>query len=71
MAGVLKGAFMSLGDLNAPFRTSWVSSTRLSGQRALPRNLVSISGYWRTGHNEDRWQATKREWNRKVEEEQD
>lgn len=40
-------------------------------ERALPRNLVSISGYWRTGHDEDRWQATKRDWNRKVEEEQD
>lgn len=40
-------------------------------ERALPRDLVSISGYWRTGHDEDRWQATKREWNRKVEEEQD
>jgi len=40
-------------------------------ERALPRNLVSISGYWRTGHDEDRWQATKRDWNRQVEEEQD
>jgi NADPH-dependent ferric siderophore reductase len=40
-------------------------------ERAIPRNLVSISGYWRTGHDEDRWQATKRDWNRQVEEEQD
>jgi NADPH-dependent ferric siderophore reductase len=40
-------------------------------ERAVPREQVSISGYWRLGHNEDRWQATKRDWNRQVEEEQD
>lgn len=40
-------------------------------ERALPRDRVSISGYWRLGHDEDRWQATKRDWNREVEEEQD
>jgi NADPH-dependent ferric siderophore reductase len=39
-------------------------------ERALPRENVSISGYWRLGHDEDRWQATKRDWNRQVEEEQ-
>ncbi|OLF16249.1 siderophore-interacting protein [Actinophytocola xanthii] len=39
-------------------------------ERALPRADVSISGYWRLGHDEDRWQATKRDWNRQVEEEQ-
>lgn len=39
--------------------------------RQVPRDQVSISGYWRLGHNEDRWQATKREWNSQVEAEQD
>lgn len=39
-------------------------------ERALPRDQVSISGYWRKGHDEDRWQATKKDWNRQVEEEQ-
>jgi len=38
--------------------------------RGVPRARVSISGYWRLGHDEDRWQATKREWNQQVEEEQ-
>jgi NADPH-dependent ferric siderophore reductase len=38
--------------------------------RAVPRDQVSISGYWRLGHDEDRWQATKRDWNRQVDEEQ-
>ncbi|WP_106397057.1 siderophore-interacting protein [Actinocorallia populi] len=39
-------------------------------ERGLPRDRVSISGYWRLGQNEDGWQAAKREWNRRVEEEQ-
>ncbi|MFW6640354.1 siderophore-interacting protein [Nocardiopsis algeriensis] len=40
-------------------------------ERGVPRERVSISGYWRLGMNEDGWQAGKREWNRQVEEEQD
>jgi NADPH-dependent ferric siderophore reductase len=40
-------------------------------ERGVPRNRLSISGYWRLGHDEDRWQETKRDWNRQVEAEQD
>ncbi|MET7681728.1 siderophore-interacting protein [Streptomyces sp. NPDC005423] len=40
-------------------------------ERAIPREDLSISGYWRLGHNEDGWQASKREWNAKVEAEQE
>jgi NADPH-dependent ferric siderophore reductase len=40
-------------------------------ERGIPRERVSISGYWRLGHDEDRWQATKGDWNRQVEAEQD
>jgi hypothetical protein len=40
-------------------------------ERQVPREDLSISGYWRLGHNEDNWQATKREWNARVEEEQE
>jgi NADPH-dependent ferric siderophore reductase len=40
-------------------------------ERGVPRDQVSISGYWRLGHDEDGWQSSKREWNRQVEEEQD
>lgn len=36
----------------------------------LPRSQVSISGYWRTGYDEDRWQSTKREFNAEVEAEE-
>ncbi|MEU0915231.1 siderophore-interacting protein [Streptomyces althioticus] len=39
--------------------------------RAIPREDLSISGYWRLGHNEDGWQASKREWNARIEAEQE
>jgi len=40
-------------------------------ERGIPRERLSISGYWRLGQDEDGWQATKRDWNRQVEEEQE
>lgn len=43
----------------------------LRNERGVPRDRLSISGYWRLGHDEDGWQATKRDWNRRVEAEQD
>jgi NADPH-dependent ferric siderophore reductase len=39
--------------------------------RAVPRDRLSISGYWRRGADEDGWQASKREWNQQVEQEQE
>ncbi|MFP3990191.1 siderophore-interacting protein [Streptomyces sp. E11-3] len=40
-------------------------------ERAIPRDRLSISGYWRLGHNEDGWQASKPDWNAQVEAEQE
>ena len=40
-------------------------------ERQIPREDLSISGYWRLGHDEDGWQASKREWNAEVEAEQE
>ncbi|WP_327701950.1 siderophore-interacting protein [Streptomyces decoyicus] len=40
-------------------------------ERDIPREALSISGYWRTGHDEDGWQAAKRDWNQQVEAEQE
>ncbi|MGW3728141.1 siderophore-interacting protein [Streptomyces sp. NPDC000851] len=37
----------------------------------IPREALSISGYWRLGHNEDGWQAAKRDWNARIEAEQE
>jgi NADPH-dependent ferric siderophore reductase len=39
-------------------------------ERGLPPQSLSISGYWRTGHDEDGWQSTKRDWNSQVEAEE-
>ncbi|MEU5426259.1 siderophore-interacting protein [Streptomyces olivoreticuli] len=40
-------------------------------EREVPRERLSISGYWRRGHDEDGWQASKQEWNQQVEREQE
>jgi NADPH-dependent ferric siderophore reductase len=39
----------------------------LRDQRGLAPELTSISGYWRRGDTEDRWQAGKRHWNAAIE----
>lgn len=39
-------------------------------ERGLPMAQLSISGYWRRGRDEDGWQSSKREWNRRVEQEE-
>jgi len=36
-------------------------------QAGLPRDQVSISGYWRTGMNEDGWQSSKADFNAAME----
>ncbi|AEW97552.1 MULTISPECIES: siderophore-interacting protein [Streptomycetaceae] len=40
-------------------------------ERGLDRDRLSISGYWRRGADEDGWQASKREWNARIEQEQE
>jgi NADPH-dependent ferric siderophore reductase len=42
----------------------------LYAERGIPRDLLSISGYWRAGDDEDAWQSAKGDWNRQVEAEQ-
>ncbi|MGW1490974.1 siderophore-interacting protein [Streptomyces sp. NPDC002402] len=39
--------------------------------RQIPREQLSISGYWRLGQSDEAWRAVKREWNEQVEREQD
>ena len=36
-------------------------------ERKLPRDRVSISGYWRAGATEEGWRAAKAEWNAAAE----
>ncbi|MGW7315897.1 siderophore-interacting protein [Streptomyces sp. NPDC054854] len=39
--------------------------------RGVPRERLSISGYWRQGETDEGWRAIKRDWNASVEAEQD
>lgn len=39
----------------------------LLADRGVPRDRLSISGYWRRTLDEDGWQSSKGEWNREVE----
>ncbi|MFI5620146.1 siderophore-interacting protein [Streptomyces sp. NPDC051567] len=40
-------------------------------ERGVPRERLSISGYWRQGETDEGWRAIKRDWNAAVEAEQD
>ena len=52
---------------------NWVKELRrhLRQERGIPRERLSISGYWRLGSDEDGWQASRSEWNAQVEAEQE
>lgn len=39
--------------------------------RGIPRERLSISGYWRLGQTDEGWRAIKRDWNAEVEAEQE
>ncbi|MFD9870100.1 siderophore-interacting protein [Streptomyces niveus] len=43
----------------------------LRHDRKIPRERLSISGYWRLGQTDEAWRAVKREWNEQVEREQE
>jgi NADPH-dependent ferric siderophore reductase len=40
-------------------------------ERQVPRENLSISGYWRLGQSDEAWRAAKRDWNEQVEREQE
>ncbi|MEU6313813.1 siderophore-interacting protein [Streptomyces sp. NPDC047014] len=40
-------------------------------ERGVPRERLSISGYWRQGETDEGWRAIKRDWNATVEAEQE
>ncbi|KWV30572.1 siderophore-interacting protein [Micromonospora rifamycinica] len=39
-------------------------------ERGVPREALSISGYWRQGMDDEGWRSTKPDWNRQVEAEE-
>ncbi len=44
---------------------------RLRLEHGVPRERLSLSGYWRFGQDDDAWRAVKREWNAQAEAEQE
>ncbi|WP_329023698.1 siderophore-interacting protein [Streptomyces sp. NBC_01423] len=40
-------------------------------ERGIPASQLSISGYWRLGHDDESWRSVKRQWNEQVEREQE
>ncbi|OKJ71661.1 siderophore-interacting protein [Streptomyces sp. CB02460] len=40
-------------------------------EREIPASQLSISGYWRLGHDDEAWRSVKRQWNEQVEREQE
>lgn len=50
----------------------WVRTlrTHLRFERGIPRERLSISGYWRRGANDEQWREGKRAWNESVEAEE-
>lgn len=42
----------------------------LRNDRNVPMSHLSISGYWRTGLNEDGWQSSKKAWNQAIADEE-
>ncbi|PVE04803.1 siderophore-interacting protein [Streptomyces scopuliridis] len=40
-------------------------------ERNVPRERLSVSGYWRLGQTDEAWRTVKREWNEQVEREQE
>lgn len=43
----------------------------LRHDRKVPAERLSISGYWRFGQTDEAWRAVKREWNERVQREQE
>ena len=71
---VVRGIELPLTDVQAFVHgeAGWVAQLRrlLRVDRQLPARRLSISGYWRTGFNEDGWQSSKREFNERMETEE-
>ncbi|MER5338236.1 siderophore-interacting protein [Micromonospora sp. NPDC002717] len=62
------------GDVHAFVHgeTTFVKELRrlLRVERGVPRDRLSISGYWRRGMDDEGWRASKTDWNRQVEAEE-
>ncbi|MGW8729837.1 siderophore-interacting protein [Streptomyces sp. NPDC055808] len=75
LVGAVKDLEFPAGDVHAFVHgeAGFVKELRalLRVERGVPRERLSISGYWRLGQDDDAWRAAKREWNEQVEREQE
>jgi NADPH-dependent ferric siderophore reductase len=69
---VVRGIELPLADVQAFVHgeAGWVARIRrlLRIDRQLPGSRLSVSGYWRLGHDEEGWRAGKAKWNADAEE---
>jgi len=69
---LVRGIELPLADVQAFVHgeAGWVAQIRrlLRVDRQLPPRRLSISGYWRLGHDEEGWRAGKAQWNAAAEE---
>ncbi|PWD51731.1 NADPH-dependent ferric siderophore reductase [Serinibacter arcticus] len=74
VVAVVRGLELPDGELQAFVHgeAGWVKALRshLRFDRAIERERLSISGYWRLGANDEQWRDGKREWNASVEAEE-
>lgn len=75
LVGAVRGLDFPAGRVQAFVHGEAAFVRDLRGHLRLDRGLgmdqLSISGYWRRGLNEDGWQSSKREWNERIEREQE
>lgn len=75
LVGAVKDLEFPAGDVHAFVHgeAGFVKELRrlLRVERNVPRERLSISGYWRLGQDDDGWRAMKRDWNEQVEREQE
>ncbi|MEU9196417.1 siderophore-interacting protein [Streptomyces hundungensis] len=75
LVGAVRNLEFPAGDVHAFVHgeAGFVKELRalLRVERNIPRERLSISGYWRLGQDDDAWRAVKRQWNEQVEREQE
>ncbi|WP_245528889.1 siderophore-interacting protein [Beutenbergia cavernae] len=74
LAATVRAADLPDGDVHAFVHgdAGFVRELRsyLRFDRGMPRERLSISGYWRRGSSDEEWRARKRDWNAAVEAEE-
>ncbi len=71
LVGAVRDAVLPGGDVHAFLHgeAGFVKQLRhhLRFDRQVPKERLSVSGYWRLGRDDEGWRAEKREWNAAVE----